>query len=87
MKYLFAAVLVAASFASFSAANAAGGCGPGWHRGPYGACVRSVGRVYVAPRPVYVAPRVVVREPVVVVRPGRGCGPGFAWRGGRCRPF
>jgi len=35
MKYLFAAaVLVATSFASFSAANAAGGCGAGWHRGP-----------------------------------------------------
>jgi hypothetical protein len=38
---------------------------------------------------VYVAPRAVVveRPPVVVVRPGRVCGPGFAWRYGRCRPF
>ena len=39
MKYLFAAaVLVAGTFASFSAANAAGGCGPGWYRGPDGGC-------------------------------------------------
>jgi len=38
MKYLFAAVLLASSVASFSAANAAGGCGPGFHRGPYGGC-------------------------------------------------
>jgi len=79
MKYLFAAVLVAASFASFSAANAAGGCGPGWHRGPYGACVRNVG--VIAPRAVYVAP-----APVVVVRPAvRVCPPGKVWAYGRCR--
>jgi hypothetical protein len=51
------------------------GCGPGFARGPYGRC-----------RPMGV---VVVRRPppVVVVRPGRGCGPRFAWRAGRCRPF
>ena len=84
MKYLFAAVLVAGSFAGFSETNAAGGCGPGWHRGPNGACVRRAG--VVAPRAVYVVPRVVA-PPVVVVRPGRVCGPGFVWRYGRCRPF
>jgi len=49
MKYLFAAVLVAGSFASFSAANAAGGCGPGWHRGPYGGCVANRGVVVRGP--------------------------------------
>ena len=88
MKYLFAAVLVASSFASFSAANAAGGCGPGWHRGPYGACVANRGPVYVAPRAVYVAPRVVERPPVVVVRPGPlVCPYGFVWAYGRCRPI
>jgi hypothetical protein len=81
MKYLFAAVLVASSFASFSA-DAAGGCGPGRHRGPYGGCAINRGAVYVAPRAV-----VVERPPVVVVRPGRVCGRGFAWRYGRCRPF
>ena len=52
------------------------GCGPGWARGPYGRC-RPMRGVVVVRRP----------PPVVVVRPGRGCGPGFAWRGGRCRPF
>jgi hypothetical protein len=38
MKYLFAAVLLAGTVAGFSAADAAGGCGPGWHRGAYGEC-------------------------------------------------
>jgi hypothetical protein len=74
MKYLFAAVLVAGSFASFSAANAAGGCGPGWHRGPMGGCQPNR-RVVVVERPA----------PAVVVRPGRVCGPGMVWRYGRCR--
>src|SRR3981189_3707951 len=36
MKTLFAAVLLAVTFAGFGAANAAGGCGLGYHRGPYG---------------------------------------------------
>lgn len=77
MKYLFAAVLVAASFASFSAANAAGGCGPGWHRGPYGGCQPNR-RVVVVQRPA----------PVVVVRPAtRVCPYGFVWAYGRCRPI
>ena len=52
------------------------GCGPGFARGPMGRC-RPMGGVVVVRRP----------PPIVVVRPGRGCGPGFAWRGGRCRPF
>ena len=82
MKYLFAAVLVASSYASFSAANAAGGCGPGWHRGPYGACVHNAA-IYVAPRAV-----VVERPPVVVLRPGpRVCPYGMVWAYGRCRPI
>ncbi len=51
------------------------GCGPGYARGRYGRC-RPMGGVVVVRRP-----------PVVVVRPGRVCGPGFAWRAGRCRPF
>lgn len=38
----------------------AGGCGPGWHRGPAGRCRRNVvvAPVVVAPAPVVVAPRV-----------------------------
>jgi hypothetical protein len=76
MKYLFAAVLVASSVAGFSAANAAGGCGPGMHRGPYGHCRPNGGAVVVAPG-----------AGAVVVVPGRVCGRGFAWRAGRCRPL
>jgi hypothetical protein len=76
MKYLFAAALVAVTAASFAGtANAAGGCGPGYHRGPYGGCVANRGAVVVV-RP---APR------VVVVPRGRGCPYGMVWRYGRCR--
>lgn len=83
MKYLFAAVMLAGVVVGFSeAASAAGGCGPGWYRGPYGGCrpMRG-GAVVVRPGPVVVAP-----APVVVVRP-RVCPYGFRWYGGRCRPF
>jgi hypothetical protein len=86
MKILFAAVLVAGTLAGFGAANAAGGCGPGFHRGPYGGCRPNGGAVVVAPR--VVAPRVVVAPaPVVVVPRARVCPYGFAWRYGRCRPI
>ena len=51
MKYLLAAAVVATGMvASFSSANAAGGCGPGFHRGPYGGC-RPYGVVVVRPAP------------------------------------
>src|SRR3954451_13277198 len=85
MKTLFAAVLLAGTLAGFGAAEAAGGCGPGFHRGPYGGCRPNGGAVIVAPR--VVAPRVVVARPVVVVPRGRVCPYGFAWRYGRCRPI
>jgi hypothetical protein len=80
MKYVFAAVMLASAAVGFSeAASAAGGCGPGWYRTPYGNC-RPMGArppvVVVAPRPA----------PVVVVRP-RVCPYGFHWYAGRCRPF
>ncbi|WP_407151979.1 GCG_CRPN prefix-to-repeats domain-containing protein [Bradyrhizobium sp. ORS 86] len=82
MKYLFAAaILVTTAFAGMSAAEAAGGCGPGWHRGPYGGCIRNRGPVVVAPGPV------VVRPPVVVAPRPRVCPYGFVWRYGRCRPI
>jgi len=74
MKYLFAAIVVASTFASFGAANAAGGCGLGFHRGPYGGCRPNGGAVVVAPG-------------AVVVVPGRVCPLGFSWRYGRCRPL
>jgi hypothetical protein len=82
MKYLFAAVLLASTVAGFGVANAAGGCGPGMHRGPYGGCRVNGGAVVVAPGAV-----VVERPAVVVVRPGRVCPVGFSWRYGRCRPL
>ena len=79
MKYLFAAVVVASTVAGFGAANAAGGCGPGMHRGRMGACVGNRDVIVVAPR--------VVERPIVVVPRGRGCPMGMAWRFGRCRPI
>ncbi|GLI20698.1 hypothetical protein GGQ86_002020 [Xanthobacter flavus] len=56
----------------------AGGCGVGFHRGPWGGC-RGNGAVYVAPHAVVVAPRPVVVAPgPVVVAPVRHCW----WRAG-----
>jgi hypothetical protein len=62
-------------------ASAAGGCGPGFHRGPYGGCQPNRG-VVVAPvvvAPVVVAPAVVAPAAVV-------CGAGLRWHPGlrRC---
>jgi hypothetical protein len=51
-------------------ASAAGGCGPGFHRGPAGGCQPNRGPVVVAP--AVVVPPVVVPAPVV-------CGPGLRW--------
>ena len=82
MKYLFAAAMLASAVVGFSeAASAAGGCGPGWYRGPYGGCRPMGGAVVVAPAPVVVAP------PVVVVPRARVCPYGFRWYYGRCRPI
>jgi hypothetical protein len=90
MKYLFTAALIAGTVAGLAGAHAEGGCGPGWHRNPYGAC-RPNGAVVVAPgvvAPVVVAPAPVVVAPgAVVVAPRRVCPVGFAWAYGRCRPI
>src|SRR5260370_20474137 len=67
MKYLFAAVLLASTVAGFGAANAAGGCGPGMHRGPYGGCRGNGGGGGFVERPGGVA------TPLVVGRPGPVC--------------
>ena len=65
----------------------AGGCGPGFHRGPYGGCRRNgyYGGVYYGG--AVVAPGVVVAAPVVVAPGpcgGRGmhrvCNPYRCWR-------
>jgi hypothetical protein len=71
-----AAILL--SLVCIQSASAEGGCGPGFHRGPYGGCRPNGGPVVVAPvAPVVVAPAVVA--PVV-------CGAGFRWHPGlrRC---
>ena len=82
---MYARLLSAASAAillllvGIDGASAAGGCGLGFHRGPYGGC-RPNGPVVVAPvAPVVVAPAVVVPAPVV-------CGAGYRWHPGfrRC---
>lgn len=81
MKYLLAVAMLASAVVGFSeAASAAGGCGPGWYRGPYGGCRPMARRVYVAPAPFYVAPVVVAPRP-------RVCPWGFRWYAGRCRPI
>jgi hypothetical protein len=67
-------------------ATAAGGCGPGFHPGPYGGCRPNRGPVVVAPAapivvapgaPVVVAPAVVA--PAVVVPAPVVCGGGYRW--------
>ena len=55
-------------------------CGIGFHRGPYGYCVRN--GVYPYPAPVYGAP-VYVPPPVVVPR----CPYGWYFAYGRCNPY
>ena len=53
MKGMLAMALAAgAMLAGASAAEAREGCGPGWHRGPYGHCRPNRG----GPGPVVVAP-------------------------------
>jgi len=46
-KALFAAVVASVALAGVGTADAAGGCGPGFHRGPYGACRANRGPVVV----------------------------------------
>ena len=63
------------SLAYVDGASAAGGCGRGFHPGPYGRCLPNGGPVVVVPAaPVVVAPAV----PVVVAAPVV-CGAGFRW--------
>jgi hypothetical protein len=63
------------SLVCIQSASAEGGCGIGFHRGPYGGCRPNGGPVVVVPG----APVVVAPAPVV-------CGRGFRWHPGlrRC---
>jgi hypothetical protein len=62
----------------------AGGCGAGWHRGPYGGCRRNgyYGGVYYGGAPVVVAPGAVVVAPGPCGGRGthRVCNPYRCWQ-------
>ena len=49
MKRIFLAALAAGTVMGASAADASGGCGPAFHRGPYGGCRPNRGPAYVTP--------------------------------------
>jgi hypothetical protein len=49
-KFLLLAFALSTAMAS-PAALAAGGCGPGWHRGPHGHCLRNYVRPAYHPCP------------------------------------
>ncbi|HEY1880963.1 MAG TPA: hypothetical protein VGG68_13630 [Caulobacteraceae bacterium] len=78
IKICAAVLVLAAGTAAFSSAQAAGGCGWGLHRGPYGGCRANGSNALVTPPPhaVVVAPaRPVVVAPAagaVVVAPAAG---------------
>jgi hypothetical protein len=65
LRTFYSSVTCAVLLSSLAAvsAQAAGGCGPGFHRGPLGVCVANGPAIIVAP----VGPAVVVAPPVVAV--------------------
>jgi hypothetical protein len=69
-----AAAAILLSLVSLDSASAAGGCGPGFHPGPYGGCRPNRGPVVVVPGVAVVAPAPIVVAPAPVV-----CGVGFRW--------
>ncbi|MHB8283303.1 MAG: GCG_CRPN prefix-to-repeats domain-containing protein [Caulobacteraceae bacterium] len=78
-KVMIAAMAAGVTLAGVSSASAAGGCGPAFHRGPYGGC-----------RPNYGPGAVVVGAPGLgIFYPGRGYWDGhrywghrYGWHGG-----
>jgi hypothetical protein len=72
MRKIFATALLLGAFAtgahalplapiSFQESNVvriAGGCGPGWHRGPYGGCLRNFANpaAHACPRGFHIGP-------------------------------
>jgi hypothetical protein len=66
-RTLFSSITCAVLVSSLAAvsAQAAGGCGPGFHRGPLGICVANGPAVVIAPA----APAVVVAPPAIAVTP------------------
>jgi hypothetical protein len=79
-------LVLAASLAAFSPAQAEGGCGWGWHRGPYGGCrANGSGPVVVAPGAAVVVP---VPGGLIYAPMGRACPWGYHLgpQGRRCWP-
>jgi hypothetical protein len=74
-KALFAAMAVGVALAGVSSANAAGGCGPDFHRGPYGGCRPNGGPVVVG----------VAGPAIGIFYPGRGYWDGHRYWGHRDR--
>ncbi|HSM94576.1 MAG TPA: hypothetical protein VLT91_00930 [Rhizomicrobium sp.] len=59
MTKFFAVIFaVGLSMAAVSAAEAAGGCGIGWHRGPHGGCLRNYAHpaMHACPRGYHLGP-------------------------------
>jgi hypothetical protein len=73
-RTFYSSVTCAVLLSSLAAvsAQAAGGCGPGFHRGPLGVCVANGPAIVIGAPAVVVAPAppaVVVAPPVVVAAP------------------
>jgi hypothetical protein len=98
-RTFYSSVTCAVLLSSLAAvsAQAAGGCGPGFHRGLLGVCVANGPAVVIAPPAVVVAPAapavvvaapappavvVAPAAPAVVVAPAVVCGRGFRWHPG-----
>lgn len=76
-KLLLFALAAGAAVTAISPVDARGGCGVGFHRGPYGGCRRNVG-----PGPVVVGPGVPA---IGVYYGGRGYWDGHRYWGHRYR--
>jgi len=57
MKKLLVLTFAFSTALASSTALAAGGCGPGWHRGPHGGCLRNYMRpaMHACPRGYYLS--------------------------------
>ena len=71
-KLALAALAAGVAMTAFSTAEASGGCGPAFHRGPYGGC-----------RPNYGPGPVVVGPALGIFYPGRGYWDGRRYWGHR----
>ena len=58
MRTLFAAAVALGASANGDVIAVTGGCGPGWHRGPYGGCLRNYANpaAHACPRGFHIGP-------------------------------